>query len=89
MRWLDGITDLMDMSLGKLGSGITDQAATSVAQLGAGHRQKAAEKCWGIRPVNSNFSLLKTISLFLYHRDTHERFLKQADALRYKPSLWL
>ena len=83
------VLDLHSHYLGKLGSGITDWAATSVAQLGARQRQKAAEKRWGIGLLDSNFSPLKTLSVFLYHRNTHERFLKQADALRHKPSLWL
>lgn len=52
--------------------------------LGQKAEAEGSRKCWGIL-VNSNLILLRTLSHFLYHRDTHERSLKQADIFRYKP----
>ena len=38
MRWLDGITDLMDMSLGKLRELVKDRGACRVAIRGVAKR---------------------------------------------------
>ena len=89
MRWLDGITDLMDMSLGKLWELVMDREAWHAAIHGVSKSHLACCDSWGLKESDTTEQLNLTDAVEVGLCQKLSQFLLQCNKTSVTQEPWV